>query len=148
VGADCSAVALGDGRCPAEVVGAADPVPVGFHRSTADVGRHLMSLYKSQSVLSTEPYRAAIKATVAGVVINLSADVVQFAFMSTTANPATSDWKTGAWEVLPGPIYVAYCQVGPAAGGVPYAVGNYTAWVKVVDNPDVPVQAVGTLQIT
>jgi hypothetical protein len=107
----------------------------------------MSAIYKSQSVLSTEPYRVAVKATVAGSVINLSTDVVQFAFML-TGNPATSDWKTGAWEILPGPVYVAYCLVGPGSGGVPYTVGSYTAWVKVVDNPDVPVQAVGTLQIT
>jgi hypothetical protein len=106
-----------------------------------------MAILKSQSVLSTEPYRVTVSATVAGVALNPTGDVVQFAFML-TGNPATSDWKAGAWEVSPGPIYVAYCQVGPASGGVPLAVGSYAVWLKVVDNPDVPVQSVGTLQIT
>lgn len=110
----------------------------------------MAGVFKSQSVLSTEPYRVAISATMAGVPLNLSTDVVQFAFML-AGNPGTSDWRTGAWEttsVAGKTVYVAQVLVGPANGGVPLAVGPWKVFAKVVDNPDIPVWEVGTLQIT
>jgi hypothetical protein len=109
-----------------------------------------MAVFKSQSVLSTEPYRVAVSATVAGNPLNLSTDTVQFAFMA-AGDPGNADWRTGTWEtttVSGKALYVAQCLVGPANSGVSLSVGPWNVWVKVVDNPDVPVRQVGTLQIT
>jgi hypothetical protein len=43
-------------------------------------------------------------------------------------------------------VYIAQCLVGPD-GGVTLATGTYTIWVKVTDNPQVPVEPVDLLQI-
>lgn len=77
-------------------------------------------------------------------------DTVQFAFTPLTypvTEPQSGDWHTGSWVTFPGPAYWAQCLVGPN-GGVSLAIGTYTAWVKIVDNPAVPVQQAFLLKIT
>lgn len=96
------------------------------------------------SVLSTEYIRVPVTASVNNAPYNPSGDVVQFAF-TTGANPTSGDWHPGLWDSVIGP-YVAQCLIGPA-GGVALAVGTWVIWVKITDNPEVPVRSVGQLVI-
>ena len=78
-----------------------------------------------------------------------SSDVVQWAFTPLTY-PETSpvSWTNGSWVTFPGPVYWAQVLVGPANGGIVLAQGTYMAWVKVTDDPVVPVLQPFMLQIT
>lgn len=102
----------------------------------------------SLSVLSTKYVDVIV--TAGG--INPTSDVVKFAFMpvpggGTSSNPGPADWHTGGWTTPSPGVYVAQCLVGPATGGVALTVGTYTIWLQIVDNPEVPVDPIGTLQI-
>jgi len=97
------------------------------------------------SVLSTEYVRVPVAATVAGAPYDPRGDVVQFAFVADGVNPVSGDWHTGLWDGGNNP-YVAQCLVGPT-GGVALAVGVYNMWVKITDNPEIPVRLVGQLMI-
>lgn len=97
------------------------------------------------SSLSTEYVRVPVAATVNNAPYNPTGDVVQFAF-TTGANPVSGDWHTGSWDSTDSP-YVAQCLVGPG-GVVSLAVGTWIIWIKITDNPEVPVRSVGQLSIT
>ena len=99
----------------------------------------------SQSVLSTQYVGVIIAAEVDGVPYNPTSDVVKFAFI-VTGNPGVSDWHIGVWSTIQLNQYVAQCLVGPT-GGVVLPVGAYTIWVQIVDNPEIPIRAAGTLSI-
>ena len=98
----------------------------------------------SLSVLSTEYVRVPIAATVNNAPYNPTNDVVQFAF-TTGGDPVAGDWHAGVWDSGNAP-YVAQCLVGP--GGVALTVGTWVIWVKITDNPEIPVRQVGQLAIT
>lgn len=105
----------------------------------------------TQSALSLEFVPVAITATAAGQPVNPTGDLVEFAFTTATAKPAPGDWKTGTWDGTqprpPGNAYIAHCLVGPG-GTVELPTGRYTMWVRVTDNPEVPVIPFGRLYIT
>lgn len=101
--------------------------------------------------VSTQPVQQQVTAIVDGAVYDPSADVVQMSFVAQPnygppPNPAA--WNAATWEVDPGPVYFASCLVGPANGGIVLAPGAYQIYVKVTDNPAVPVLAGWFLQIT
>lgn len=101
----------------------------------------------TQSVLSTVYVQVLVKSTVHGAPYNPSADAVALAFIVGSGNPGPSDWHSGSWDPT-GPIqWVAQCLVGPGAGGVSLSVGTYNVWVRVTDNPEIPVVEVGQLVI-
>lgn len=102
------------------------------------------------SSLATLQVQVPISAIIGGSTnYNPTADQVQMAFMPPGVNPGSTDWRAGSWTTNPGPVYVAQCLVGPGVGGVVLAVGTYTIWVKVIDNPEtfIPPGGVGTLII-
>lgn len=102
-----------------------------------------------QSVLATLQVQVPVSALLNGQInYNITGDIVQFAFMIPGQNPGVGDWHNGSWITNPGPVYMAQCLVGPA-GTVTLAVGVYTIWIKVIDNPEifVPAGGVGTLTI-
>jgi len=105
----------------------------------------------TQSALSLEFVSVAVTAKTAGTPVNPTGDTVEFAFTPVTAKPAAGDWKTGTWDgtqpQTPGNAYIAHCLVGPG-GTVALAAGKYTMWVRVTDNPEVPVIPFGRLHIT
>lgn len=78
-----------------------------------------------------------------------TADTVQFAFppQEYPQGPPVT-WYPGTWVTYPGPAYWAQVLIGPANGGVALPVGSYLGWVKISDNPEVPVLQPFTLQIT
>lgn len=101
------------------------------------------------SPLSTEYVEIPVSVVKSGAVVSPTADTVQFAFMPLGKAPGVSDWHAGDWETLPGPpaVYMARVLVGPGTGGVVVPAGSYVVWVKVTDNPEVPVLQAGTLVI-
>lgn len=104
---------------------------------------------RSQSSLSTEYVPVDVKATVHGAPYDPSADAVAFAFMTnSSATPSSGDWHAGSWDTIGLNRWVAQCLVGPGTGGVALSTGTYWIWVKVTDDPEVPVEQVGQLVIT
>ena len=93
------------------------------------------------------PVRAA---TLSGTSYNPTSDTVQMAFMPTaTAVPQVSDWQAAVWSAIPSNIiypYAAYCLVGPG-GTINPGIGTYVVYLKVSDNPEVPVLVAGYLSI-
>jgi len=98
------------------------------------------------SVLSTVFVKSKITATVNGVYpYNPTADTVEAAFVAPGVNPAALDWKAASWETQ-GTSYFARCLVGPA-GVVTLAAGTYKMWVRVTDNPEIPVLEAGNVRV-
>lgn len=95
---------------------------------------------------STEPIQFAIKAiTAEGDGLDPTGDPVAVAFALITSPPVTFDpdtatWNMATWSVQPGnPDPVYWVNVLPGPGGIPVAAGSYVAYVKITDNPAVPV---------
>jgi hypothetical protein len=101
-----------------------------------------------QSRLSTAQVQVPVQAfdASAGTAYNPTLDTVQMAFVEVGGEPASGDWHTGSWTTAPDGSYLAQCLVGPS--GVALTRGVYATWIKVTDSPEVPVDEVGTLQIT
>lgn len=101
------------------------------------------------SVLDTRYIQVTVDTTFNGAAFNPTADPVAMAFLPSPpdANPGSGDWKTASWQTLPAGVYAVRCLVGPANSGNPLAVGTYNIWVRITDNPEVPVENVGLLHI-
>ena len=103
------------------------------------------------SQLSTEYVIFPVAATNSGSSYNPSADLVQFAFMPTpTQVPQSADWQTGSWDTDTTNVlypYSAKCLVGPA-GTINLGIGTYVMYIRITDNPEVPVLVAGQLQIS
>lgn len=101
----------------------------------------------SMSSLSTQNVLVPVRAFRQGQPYNPTADVVQMAFVSGWAEPQT--WYTGswAWTTAVNGYYQAQCLVGPG-GTVSLSQGTYAVWVKITDNPEIPVINAGSLVIT
>ena len=85
-----------------------------------------------------------VLATLGGSSYDPSADPVFLAFVlqpqyGPTPSPSSGQWNAATWEVDAGPTYWASALVGPANGGVVLAQGVYQIFVKVTDNPAIPV---------
>lgn len=102
------------------------------------------------SHLSTEYVLIPVAVTKSGVVYDPTADTVQMAFMPTpTQVPITADWQVASWDTDSTNIlypYTAKCLVGPA-GVISLGTGTYVIYLKITDNPEVPVLPAGTLAI-
>jgi hypothetical protein len=83
------------------------------------------------SSLSKELVRAAVAADSAGVPYNPTAATVEFAFLTSSANPAGGDWHAGAWDTTLIGTYVAGVLVGPGAVVLP--TGTYYGWIRITD---------------
>jgi hypothetical protein len=60
--------------------------------------------------------------------------------------PVSGDWKTAEWETA-GTKRYARCLVGPG-GTTTLAKGLWAVWVKLTDNPEIPVKkADGMLEV-
>lgn len=98
------------------------------------------------SSLATMNVQIPVSATIGGTIYNPTSDAVAMAFIPSAAKPQSADWNVGSWDTAPGPTYMAQCLIGPN-GGVTLATGVYTVWVKITDNPEQPIAAVGQLTI-
>jgi hypothetical protein len=94
---------------------------------------------------STEFVRVPVTATVAGLSYDPTADTVQMAF-TTTGDPGPDDWHSATWETV-GSVSHARCLIGPT-GGIALPAGTYTVYVRVTDNPEIPVKQAGYLTIS
>jgi hypothetical protein len=104
-----------------------------------------------QSHLALKNIYLPVTATLLGLPYNPTGDTVQFAFMPTpTQVPQPSDLVAGAWETWTTDVlypYRAKCLVGPG-GTISLGIGTYIVYVKITDNPEVPFDPVGQLQIS
>ena len=102
------------------------------------------------SHLSTEYVLIPVQVTKAGVPYDPTGDVLQFAFMPNAVQvPSSGDWVAGVWETVPTNIiypYNAKCLVGPT-GSTVLTLGTYVMYLKITDNPEVPVLVGGQLVI-
>lgn len=79
-----------------------------------------------------------------GVFVDPTDDVVEMAFVPfDVAEPSSSDWNTASWETAAG-VYLARCLVGPA-GAVQLDAGRYRIFIRVSDNPEIPVKVSPTI---
>jgi len=98
------------------------------------------------SVQSTEYVRIPVSARSSGAWVNPTTDVVAMALPYRGVAPVSGDWKTASWETdsTQSPAtYYARLLVGP--GGTAYLPGDYDVYVKVTDNPEIPVLLSGEL---
>jgi hypothetical protein len=95
---------------------------------------------------STEYVFVPVSAMGSGSPVNPVGDVVQFAFLPGNTAPGTASFVTGTWFSPIANTYYAACLVGPL-GSASLTPGTYTIWVKITDNPEVPVRTPGQLQV-
>lgn len=104
--------------------------------------------------VSTQPFQQQVYALSGGSAYDPTSDPVAVAFIAVPGygpvpSPGDSDWHTASWETDAGPAYFASILVGPANGGLVLTQGTvYQAFVKVTDNPAVPVLPGWLLQVT
>ncbi len=102
------------------------------------------------SRLSTQYILIPVTATKSGAAYNPTSDTVVFAFMPTPVQvPGNSDWVSGTWDTDSSSVlfpYSAKCLVGPA-GTINPGVGRYYIYLKITDNPEIPVLLGGLLEI-
>ncbi len=102
------------------------------------------------STLSTELIGVSVVSRVGDDDYDPVSDRVYFAFSTLASNtrPADDEFHDGEWEadtrVTP-PIRYAKCLVGPTSDVGTLAPGTWWVYVKVIDNPAMPVRRVGTL---
>lgn len=101
----------------------------------------------SISTVSKEYIKVPVAYTVAGVVSDPTALVVELAFPLKDVDPVTGDWKTGSWESA-NARYWARLLVGPGSTFGALARGDYDVWVRVTATPEVPAMKAGRLQVT
>jgi hypothetical protein len=107
-----------------------------------------VNLNLTMSSLSTVYVQIPVRAYIDGQVYNPTGDVVSLAFTTGWTNPSSGDWHTGSWSLGEyGETYLAQLLVGPS-GGLSLAVGTYSIWLRVQDNPEVPIMQPGMLTIT
>jgi hypothetical protein len=97
----------------------------------------------TQLASSTEPVQLRVKATELGADYNPTADPVYISILPDGAAepaPSSSAWNAATWETDPGPSYWASILVGPLNGGISLTPGTYVCYVKVTDNPAVPIR--------
>jgi len=89
-----------------------------------------------------------------GTTVNPTSDTVQFAFIgpyastgTASSNPPTSTttYCSGSWDS--GTPYTAKCLIGPNGGVTTLTTGAYQVWIKITDNPEVPVLLAGPLLV-
>lgn len=97
------------------------------------------------SALSKEYVKVPVTATVNGVAYNPTLDVVTIAFKKPADTPAAGDFKSASWETISGKYY-ARALVGPG-GVIELPAGRWSVWVKITDDPEVPVIDAGQLEV-
>lgn len=98
------------------------------------------------STASTQTVLVPVTATILGAPYDPTGDAVALAFLANGVTPSSGDWHAATWQTFGGANYAA-CLVGPANGGVVLAMGTWTTWVRVTDNPEVPVMQAGYLNV-
>lgn len=100
------------------------------------------------SSLSTEYVQVPVTSGMVPDITNPTTGTVSMAFLTSGANPQTSDWQAGSWYTSPAGGYFAQCLVGPSGGVITLAPGVYYQWIKIVLAPQTIVIPVGQLEVT
>jgi hypothetical protein len=93
---------------------------------------------------SLEYIKVWVDAKRSGASFDPTGDVVEVAF-TTGPDIVEEDWNEGSWEVI-GRKYYARCLVGPG-GTIELDDGSYQVWVRITDNPEIPVLKAGTIKV-
>lgn len=97
------------------------------------------------SSLSLERVKVPVTATVNGAAYNPTGGTVVMAFKRPKDTPAAGDWRTASWETISGKHH-ARALVGPG-GVVELTTGRWNVWVKISDDPEVPVIDAGAIEV-
>ena len=99
------------------------------------------------STLSTELVRVPVARDDA---TDPTADVIWMAFVQGSGNPSSGDWIPASWETVTisnVTTYYTAVLVGPQNGAKVLAAGEWRVWVKITDNPEIPVRYAGILRV-
>jgi hypothetical protein len=106
----------------------------------------------TQSALSTQYQQTLISVTSASGDYDPTSDTVSWAFTNAAGYPqfppGDDGWTAGSWVTYPGDQWWAQILIGPASGGLALATGLWQAYLKITDDPEVPVLTPFLLQIT
>jgi hypothetical protein len=102
----------------------------------------------TQSSLSTQYVQTLITVTSESGDYDPTSDTIAWAFTNASAFPAAgpSAWTDGEWVTYPGDQWWGQILVGPT-GAVTLATGTWQSWVRITDDPEVPVLQPFLLQI-
>ena len=94
----------------------------------------------------TEEYvRVAISATKSGVAYDPTGQTVEMSFVASGfgESVATAIWHTGVWTTESG-VYYAMCLVGDT---FTLSAGTYAVFVRITDDPEIPIKHAGYLRV-
>ena len=97
----------------------------------------------SMPVESVEYYRVKVTAEIAGSAYDPTGDVVSFQFVPLAGERSSASPVEGSWETVNGAHY-AMCLVGE---DVSLEAGTYSVFLTISDDPETPVDEVGTLKL-
>ena len=106
--------------------------------------------FTARPATSLEYVAVNVSSTVAGVRVDPTTDPVFMAFKEDGDYPVSGDFVAASWETnstTTPTTYTALCLVGPG-GTIALTAGTWQVFVKITDNPEVPVLPVhGPLKI-
>lgn len=94
------------------------------------------------SSMSKEYVLVPVSARENGLPIDPTSSTVEMAFAPADVDP--EEWNAASWETA-GSKHYARCLVGP--GEVELSKGFFNVWVRVTDNPEMPVLLAGGLRV-
>lgn len=97
------------------------------------------------SALTLEYLRYPITARRDGADIDPTGDAVAFAVVAARTEPVSGDWKVGEWEI-DGDTTYARVLVGPG-GTITLTPERYDVWLRITDDPEIPVRKIGSLRV-
>jgi hypothetical protein len=103
------------------------------------------------SQVSLQYWYVPVQATQDGAAYNPTSDTVQMAFMpQATQVPQSADWQAASWDTVSTGLlypYAAKCLIG-TGGTIALGTGQFVAYVKITDSPEIPVILAGYLEIS
>lgn len=107
-----------------------------------------VSVRKEFHALSREYVRVKVSAKEDGSVVDPTSDTVTMAVVS--GSVVAGDFKAASWETdatTTPDTYYARVEIGPGSTVGALTAGTYNVYVKVVDNPEQPVLAAGSIRV-
>ena len=103
----------------------------------------VLTIYSS----STQYVLVPVTFEVDGAATDPTADTVQFAFIAPGTDPVSGDFKSATWETTGTDTYAARCLVGPSGGVTTLSASTYSIFLKITDNPEIPVLEAGFIRV-
>lgn len=102
------------------------------------------------SQLSVQYVHCSVAATLGGVDVDPTGDIVALAFVPQGTTPAPTDFVTGSWvqdaTTVP-TTHFARVLIGPPPGAIVLTPGLVDIYLKITDNPETPVLKAGPARI-